>query len=208
MGFFSKYNDTEQSLLNYYIEFFTNTGIPSPSVTAGQLLDRAIEESKKYGTYYLPHNFGDIILGESKAKEDRFEKAAQIFRRKLDYKKQEGVRNDDIKKWWNLYDVERKMQEQVDLFYQTALLISLNERGLSEGERVLELQKAYPIYGEATLAQNIPEGDDKPLPFELKDRVNIFLEKYVGNSEKLKSELNNFSSLNAFIRDKVKQGEI
>ena len=211
MGLFSKYNQIEESLLNHYIGFFTSTGIPNPKSTANLLLDKAIEESKKLGTYYLPNNFGDIILGESKAENEKIEKVAQIFRRKLEYKRQEGVRDNDIKWWWNLHDVERKMLDQVDIFHRVALLIFLSEQGLSGEERISEMRKAHPIYGEATLADNIPEGDDRPLLFELKDRINIFINKCSMNSEtaeKLRLELENFSSFNAFIRNKIRQDEI
>ena len=209
MGFFDNYNEIEEELLATYSNEFLIMGLPDAKKTAKSVLDAAIGESKNSGTYNLPQDFGDIILGIKKAEQPNIEKVAEIFRRFLPQKRAEGVKDEDIRWWWNLNDVERKILDQVDLFHRVTLLISLKEKGLSEKERISEMIKAHPIYGEITFAKDMIEGDTKPLPYELKDRVNRYLEKRAKDDlEKIKQDLNGFSTFNAFVRKQIKKGNI
>lgn len=54
------------------------------------------------------------------------------------------------------------------------------------------------------------DGDDGPLPYEIKDRVNVFIERHVakGDADQYKSEVESYSSYNAFIRAKMRAGDV
>ncbi|MEE8200977.1 MAG: hypothetical protein V3R29_07385, partial [Candidatus Acidoferrales bacterium] len=65
--FFSSYTQMERALLEQYGSTFSVTRASSESEArkmAEDMLKQAIEESKKDGTYHLPHNLGDITGGQ------------------------------------------------------------------------------------------------------------------------------------------------
>lgn len=221
MGLFDNYNKIEKELLEIYSNDLATVGIPDSRRMAKELLNRAIEKSKKEGTYNLPPNFGDIILKNERVEDPTIEKAAEIFRKTLHQKRAEGVKDEDIKWWWNLNDVERHIMLSVDEMHRMALFINELEKSTALTKEMAANQaskivwKHHPIYtyGDPTQKpQNAPLGikkEDLPLPVELKDRVNIYIEKQGrDNPEKFKKEVENSSTLNALIRKEIKAGNI
>lgn len=200
MGFFnfSKYNEKEKALLDLYTQIFQGMGIPEPSKMAENLLVEAIKETKKIG---FPPNAGDRIL----EKEKKDKETHQV----LEKKRREGVRNEDIKKWWNLDDLERIMMLKVDELHRMTLFIKCREEdGLSAEQATEQVRKYHPIYGnpEDTIHT---QGDDRPLPEELKDRINIYIEKRAQEDpEKYKNEIEQSSTFNALIRKEIKAGKL
>jgi len=181
---------------------------------AGVMLDLAIEESKKEGTYYLPQNLGDIILGDAGSDNPTIKKIAESIRQKLPKKKAEGVKDEDIRWWWNLNDIERRIMLQVDDNIRGGTFIfELKKSNESSKEKAAEkaarkVRKFHPFYGDPDDTTHTT-GEDRPLPYELKDRINIYIEKRVGdNSEKYKNEVEQSSSFNALIRKEIKAGNI
>jgi len=108
------YNEIEKKTYEIYVQLFTlfigNILDPQEiQKLTKRLLDQAIEESKKEGSYNLPSNFGSILLEEDKADNPYIEKIAETIRKNLPKKRAEGVRDEDIKWWWNMNDIERRM---------------------------------------------------------------------------------------------------
>ena len=221
MSLFDNYNEIEKGLLDIYSNEFLMIGIPNAKKTAKDMLGKSIKESKGAGTYILPSNFGNIMLGEERAKDPRIEKVAEIFRRVLPQKRNEGVRDEDIKWWWNLNDVERYIMLNVDEFHKLALFISAiknskstdREKAGDEAGRIV--WEAHPIYtnGDPNIKpEKAPSGikrEDFPLPIELKDRINCYIEKKAkSNPEGIKQEFKKFSTFNAFVRKEIKVGNI
>lgn len=215
MGLFNNYNDTEKQLLEHYVQFFITMGLPDAKKTAKEMLNKAIDESKEARTYYLPSNFGDIILGNEKAENPNIEKVAEIFRKVLPVKRAEGVKDEDIRWWWNLNDVERRMMLKVDEFHKLTLFIEARKSGKSVEEAGKIMWEAHPMYTEGD--PNIKPAEaplelkqkDYRLPIELKDRINIYIEERAkDNPEKIKEELKQFSTFNAFVRNEIKAGKI
>jgi len=215
MGLFNNYDEKEKQLLKIYIQSFIAMGVPDAKKTAKNMLNKAIEKSKEARTYYLPHNFGDIMLGVEKAEQPNIEKVAEIFRRILPQKRDEGVIDEDIRWWWNLNDVERQMMLIVDDFHFLSLFISERKSGKTEEESGRAVWEARPIYTNGdpcTKPERAPfelKREDFPLPIELKNRVNRYIEKITEeNSKKIKKDLRGFSTFNAFVREKIKIGDI
>jgi len=214
MGFFNKYNEVEKELLEEYSQMFTMMGLPDAKETAKGLLDRAIEKSKKEGTYNLPPNFGNIILKEQKAEDPAIERIAEGIRNTLLSKRTEGVRDEDIKWWWNLNDVERSIMVGVDEFHRLALCMKIvDEDGFSLEEAGKQAWRYHPKYtygyrGEIKdISQQIK--DRLPLPIELKDRINIYIEKRgKSDPERYKKDIEKSSTFNALIRKEIKAGNI
>jgi len=196
MGLFNNYNEIEKQLLEHYTQFFTTMSLPDAKKTAKDMLNKAIEESKE-------------------ARNLNIEKVAEIFRKVLPVKRAEGVKDEDIRWWWNLNDVERKMMLKIDEFYKLTLFMEACKNGKSEQEAGKMMWEAHPMYTEGD--PNIkpekisfePKREDYRLPIELKDRVNRYIEKRANEDpEKIKQDLKDFSTFNAFIRKEIRAGNI
>lgn len=148
----------------------------------------------------LPANFGDILL----EKESTNVKIKSILAKK----RIEGVRDEDIRWWWNMHEIERKMMLKVDELYRGINFIKHREDGYSQEAATKIVKKFCPDYGDPNDTSNSTD-DDKPLPFELKDRINIYVENYSKlNPERFKREIENSSSFNALIRGEIKKGNV
>jgi len=160
-----------------------------------QLIKIAKKESKKEGTINMPLGFGDHLL-ENELTDPK-------IKTMLAKKRKEGVTDDDIRWWWNLHDLERRIMIQIDNIFILGTFSELCEEGFESDIAAKSVRKAYPIYGNPEDTSNT-SGDDRPLCRELKNRVNIYTSN---RSEKdqnaLKSQLENFSSFNAFIRHEL-----
>ncbi len=195
MGFFnfSKYNDIEKAMLDTYSQMLSMSGVSSSEAKklTEDMLDQAIEQSKKEGTYDFPQNLGDIILGKADTDNLTIKKVAESIRQKLPRKKEEGVRDEDARWWWNLNDVERRMMLAQDLATKSAAVLGLLDSGMASNpqQAVDMVCRFHPVYGDPN-DNSQSSGDDRPLPFELKDRINIYIEKRAGKgSEEYKREM-------------------
>jgi len=221
MGLFSSYNAIEKGLLDIYSRNFSMMGIPNSKKTARDMLDKSIEDSKNSRTYILPLNFGNIILREDIAEDPKIEKVAAIFRRVLPQKRAEGVRDEDIRWWWNLNDVERYMMLSTDNMHKLALFIEVStsskeankEQATNEaGKAIWEAHPFYTSRDPDIEPENSPfklRREDYPLPVELKDRVNRYIEnRAIDDTKKIRQELKGFLTFNAFIRKEIGVGNV
>ena len=204
MGIFSKLfgssSDIEKQLEDQYIPMFQTMmgmSLSHAKSTFSDMLKQAKEESLKEGTSKLPQNFGDIVLTNGK------------FKSALAKIRNEGVRDEDIRWWWNMHDLERRMMLKVDDINKSALFIKLIEKdGLDEKEAARRVRKSFPIFGDPDDTTHT-FGEDRPLPYELKDRINFYIEKMSQTDpEKLKKEIEKSSTINALIRKEIKKGNI
>ncbi len=209
MGFFSKLFGAETSeidneLENQYVQMFQEMmGMPIAQAksTFRDMLKQAKEESVKEGTSNFPQNFGDIILEQ--------EFSNPHFKSLLTKKRSEGIRDEDVRWFWNMHDLERRMMLKVDDLFKFSLFIKLREEdGLNEKEAANEVKKFHPMYGDPDDPSQ-PIGEDRALPRELKDRVNRYIEKrgHIDKDE-FKREIEDSSTFNAFIRKEIKRGNL
>ncbi len=207
MGIFSKLfgssSDIERQLKALYVPVFEMMmGMSSSQArrTFRDMLEQAKEEGLKEGTSSLPENFGDILLEN----ESIDEKTKSMLAKR----RTEGVRDADIRWWWNMHDLERRMMVKVDELGGVAMLIDSKEKGMKQNEAAERLRKSRLIYGDPDDTSHTT-GDDRPLPHELKDRVNVYFEKRgKTNPDKLKREIEKSTTFNALIRREVKKGNI
>ena len=119
------------------------------------------------------------------------------------------MRDEDIKWWWNLDGVERMMMLKVDELHRLVLFKkTVEEDGKTNDEAGAVVRKYHPIYGNPEDTTHT-QGDDRPIPEELKDRINIYVEKrFTDNSEKFKKEIEQSSTFNALIRKEVRNNNL
>ena len=209
--FDDSYNQIEQALLEQYASEMSITMGSSHSEArqmAEEMLKQAVEESKKEGSYHLPQTLGDIILRTAGTDHPVTKKLAEAIRRNVPRKKAEGVRDEDIRWWWNLNDIERRMMVKVDDMSRMALFTHECEIGKTDAEAAAKVRKFHPVYGDPGDTTHTT-GDDRPLPYELKERVNLYIEKHVkSHPEKYKTEIEKTSTFNALVRKEIRAGNL
>lgn len=207
MGFlknrFYKANKIEEGLRHYYIGILQDTMGLSQS-EAAETINFILEELKKEAKVdrsdKLPDNFGDVML--EKEKEDlRMKKI-------LDKKRKEGATDNDIRWWWNMHYLERGAMMKIDEMHQLAMFIKCREDGMNNDDINKKVRKTYPIYGDPGDVEHA-KGKDVPLPYELKDRINIYVQKrWTTDVEQFKKEAEEYTSFNALVRAEVEKGNI
>lgn len=134
--------------------------------------------------------------------------------------KNEGVTFDDVKNWWEMGDDKRKdVMASVHAQNMASFQWLVGTEKMSPQEALYKVAKILPCYSEYPLEQEYldemkrnPEFsiNDYPLPWELCARVGkaIMLKFSSSGKENFQKEVKQFSSVNAFLRDKIQKKEI
>ena len=190
------WSDIEKRLEPQYISFFQES-MSMPEEVAREIFKAFVEEQKeaarREGTDRLPESFGEILLEHERTDE----KVKNAFASK----RAEGVTDEDIAFWWDMHDLERRMICKVDEMNRILLFEKLvRSDGVAEPEAARMVAKRFPIYGDPNHLVLETE-DDRPLPFELKWRVNRYMtERTQSDPEKFHEEVEASTSLNAILR--------
>ena len=179
---------------------------------AKEWLDKSIKESKAAGLYFLPQNIGDVVLGYAQSNNQDVNEIADNIRKSLPRKREEGVRDEDVRWWWNLPDIEKRMLGEEYVFHKMGLYASETEgldlhdkktQNFGEGKVI----KWFPMYGNPD--DDTTQGDDRPIPAELKKRIDIYITKRAMNdSIQYKKDIEQSSTFNALIRKEIRDGKI
>lgn len=207
MGFLSRLfgspSGIERQLEDEYVPTLEMMGM-SPSEarsTLSTLFEQVRKQSEDESTAGLPQNFGDVML----QREHSDEKISAM----LGEKRREGVTDDDIRWWWNMHDLERRMMLQIDDLHRIAAFMKHKEEdGLGDDEAAYQVRKFFPIFGDPG-ADRDASGEDAPLPYELKDRINIYVQRRAATEkDTFKREVERATSCNAFLRSEIRAGRI
>lgn len=107
-----------------------------------------------------------------------------------------------------MHDIERCVMVEIDNLHKMAMYTHSLENGMNFEEAAAKVRKHHPMYGDTEDTSNT-SGEDRPLPYELKDRVNVYIEKKASNDpEGLKRQIDQSSSFNALVRDEIRKGNI
>ncbi len=196
--------EIEKQLEPQYVSFFQES-MRMPEEIAREIFKAFAQDLKdaaqREGTDRFPESFGKILL----EREQSDEKVRDAFAPK----RAEGVTDDDIALWWNMHDLERRMICKVDEMNRILLFDKLvQSNGATEPEAAQIVAKRFPVYGDPDHLV-LGTDDDRPLPFELKWRINRYItEKTTADPEKFQEEVEASTSLNALLRKAVRQGEL
>src|SRR5262245_37746132 len=179
--------------------------------TAKEMVEQAVQESKQEGTYDLPSDLGEMIVGDKPPSPSMRDIVSNV-RSRLPLKRADGVTDNDIRWWWSLFDVDRKMLLKTDDFARTTLFLHVLEKNGHLGKEVavakagVRVRKLHPIYGlpddDDDYARRTGTGkEDRPLPYELKHRVNQYIERRARRDvEVYKEDIERSTSFNALVR--------
>jgi len=196
--------EIEKKLEPQYVSFFQES-MSMPEEVAREIFGAFVEDLKeaahREGTDRFPESFGEILL----ERERTDEKVRDAFAPK----RSEGVTDEDIAFWWNMHDLERRMICKVDEMNRVLLFEKLvHSSDLTELEAARTVAKRFPVYGDPDHLV-LETDDDRPLPFELKWRVNRYMmERTKADPDKFQEEIEASTSLNALLRRAVRQGEL
>jgi hypothetical protein len=122
------------------------------------------------------------------------------LKRKLDRLRACGVRDSDIRWWWDLPPLERVLLERADLLNRMQLFLTVLQQGGTPDEAGRAMWHAHPRFDEL----NEQEGEDGPLPIELKYRIVEFMERH---PDQCRAHARDQSrTFNAFVRAKIREG--
>jgi hypothetical protein len=183
--------ELEILLENQYLEKLGQFGI-TRKVIRNQI-SKCKTESKQMGADNLPQNYGDYIIEQAKAGS---EKHKNIIHKAI----LGGANESDIKLWWNLSDLERRMIIWEDSIFRITTFTCYQSDGCSFDEAGTKLRKAYPLYGDPSDESNT-KGDDRPLPNELHERINRMTAEWAPLYVQQYSKT--YNTMNAFIRDEL-----
>lgn len=196
-------SDIEQQLERQYIPTFQKMGMPPLQAKSiiHDLYKQAENEARNEGSINLPMNMGDILL--EKESIDEGIKSMLAKRRK------EGVRDEDIRWWMNRHELDRKMMARINDMFKFAMFLKLTKAdGLSDAAATTEVKKSFTIFGDPD-DTSTSIGDDKPLPSELKYRIDTYIwKRSVSDPEKFKEDMRKSTSFNALIRQELRRGNI
>ena len=197
---FTRESALERELVQFYAGMLEACGNPTGDAkrTARELLATAKREARSDPD--LPPNFAGLLL-EREVTDDS-------TRQMLAKKRAEGVTDADIKWWWGLDKLERHLLIVVDDWFRLAAYKKDRAEGLSEEQAVAQLGKSFPIFGDPDDMKNV-KGDDRALPYELKERVNLWAEKgLLDESSGTATRLRSAGSMNALIRNEIRAGRL
>lgn len=196
--------EIEDRLRPQYVAFFHET-MGMPEDIAREIFKAFAEEQKeaagREGTDRLPESFGNILL-------DR-ERTDEKVRAAFAPKRAEGVTDEDISLWWNMHDLERRLICKVDEMNRILLFEKLKQDGsVTEPEAARMVAKRYPVYGDPEHLV-LETDDDRPLPYELKWRVNRhIMERTQSDPDGFHEETEASTSLNAVLRKALREGKL
>lgn len=193
----------ETELEKGLVELYTNMLIltfpkDEAEKIAKDMLEAAKEKMREISQDKLSPNFGNFIL-ENEKEDPSF--------MNMDVKRQDGVRDEDVIWFWNMHPLERCMLLVFDDFFRIATFLKFKDTGMSEEEAANEMKKFFPIFGDPKNTSHA-QGVDRPLPYELKDRINKWTEKNTKNLNMLEERRKKYTSMNAFIRAEIKTANI
>lgn len=213
----ANYTDVERGLLMSQTAMFMATGAPQheAETLAREMLDKCITEAKADGTYDSPPGLGDLIVGLREAPSPEYADWAERQRKRIPRLREEGVTDNDIRTWWNLPDIEARMVIAADNNANIALVLhEISEgRAYDSGDisavamAMVTVRKTFALYGDPDDTRNTT-GDDRPLPYELKDRVNRYIERHAANPASHLRDVEASSTFNALVRREIRAGNL
>jgi hypothetical protein len=194
-------SNIEKKLEDFYVPCFQEmmgASLSEAKRMFKDMFEQVKEDSQKKGTINLPDNFGDILI-ESTSDKDK------TYLLKI---RKEGVTDQDIRWWWNRHDLERGMIchfDYVNMLTQVKMKMEADRIDMNKAAEWA--RKHYPFYGDPSDTSRFT-GDDRPLPYELGNRINVYVEKRILERDLVKRELEAYSSFNAVIRKEIREGNL
>jgi hypothetical protein len=195
----------EKALEEMYTQFLCQqpTGMTFDQAldSVKEAIKQCKEQAREEGSADLPANYGDLSIKAAESGEPSSGRIVDKYRR-------EGATVEDIRELWNLDDLQRRMVEWWQNVYRVAYVMSRLKPGFSEDEKeklALDMRKMFPRYGDPD-DTSIGSGDDRPLPYVLRGRVDRWRMR-MGECE-IRDKTSKSSTFNALVREEMRKGSL
>jgi hypothetical protein len=170
--------------------------------TAKMIAEDAEEFRAKEGTASIPANAADLVLSGVAFHRFPADYGAQL--------KAEGVTEKDIRWWWGMPDPMCWFLFSWEECVAGTTFLSGLAKGLEPGTAAKRMTQSIVTYRFGPAYEDQPNfvGDNKRLPFEMKDRIDRYVESRKKDPEGYKKEIESFPSVNALMRAKIRTGEL
>ena len=196
MGLFS--SSIEKQLVQSYIMTIEPfIGIKEARKHAKKYMQMAKTNAKKNRGNKLPTNYGDVLC-------DKYLSDEKI-KTQIDMLKKEGVIEEDIRQFWNMHYLVREMATVTNDQSRVVGFLNAFEKYGDKIAAEWDVRKHFPIYGDYN---NLKLGDDRPLPPELTDRINLYIEKRKTDNFQFKKDIEKSSTFNTLIREEIRAGNL
>lgn len=195
-----EYGPLEKQAVEIYRRLFPwEESEESAKAMAREIIAKCKAEAKADGWDKVPDRFGDWLL-------EHAESGNNLLTKIIENARKDGARDEDIRNYWNMKEWERRLITFCDNYFRSAAYLKMKDEGLPEELILKNINKAYPFYGDPDDTSKCSD-QDRPLPFEIKDRVNSYLMNCGFSSfVELELKLSSNSSVNAFIREEIRKG--
>jgi len=201
MWFKNKDSEVEKKLIELYTGLLAsvrNLSKNEAEKLARDMLQTAKQKMIESGQDKIATGFGKVILER--------EKIDPGFMN-MDVKRKDSVKDEDIIWFWNMHPLDRCMMEVDDETSRLAIFMHFLKEGADSEEAANRLRKSYPMFGNPNDTKHT-KGEDRPLPVELKDRVNKWVIKNKDDLKGTQDKLQQYLTMNAFIRAEIRAGNI
>ncbi len=189
-----------ERISNAYIEMYRQMGDPTPESTIREMVREALKRASHQTPSLSGEGAGQQLL--------RLAAQSPELQHYIKACREDGVRDEDFEVWWSMHEYERQMVILADEQFSVHAMVAETGR-LGERERAADSVLRSRVFYRSPLAPPAPEepqGEDRHLPYELKDRVNRWIEKQMRQPGSLFPQES--SSANAYIRHLVRKGEV
>jgi hypothetical protein len=186
-----------------YMGIFCAMGIPKSEakVMFDGLFERASQISKQ-------KNLADVDAEKLLA----VARERPVIAAELEWKRDEGVREEDFRWWWNTPDVERQVMLQSHEHFRLTQFVTLRESGVSVEEAAHRVRVCHPIFVEFSFWDNTsPRDQHSSLPVELTERVLKHSENHRAidpSGEAWRRVCTQAGSANAAIREEIRTAKL
>jgi hypothetical protein len=176
------------------------------------LMTRALENYWKESMSELPSRFGDFVLsGTTEFPNALTERYTTNLRDSYDSKLEEGVTEQDFRDFWNEHPLVNAFYTEADYFFFFATRAG-HQTGTTEADFLhswLETAKLHAVYGAAEKVGYWGQTEaDWPLPTELRSRVAAIALPGSHYDLHTLNHAQGYSSFNAWVRDRIRLGEV
>ncbi len=191
----------ESALIELYssqIAKLSGISVRKAKKTVKEAIDECKREMIEDGWKGDYTNMGDIVLELAKSGEQKW---LEVITKAYE----DGCTNEDIIEWWNLPSLNRRMVTWSENVFRMSTWIHLKEKGLSGEQAAIEIHKVFPKYRFSNTSRD--KGDeDAYLCQEIRGRVDQYQSTH--DAEIIKTQVKNYTSYNAWVREKIRQGEL
>ncbi len=193
----------EEAYMPQLIRLHGDTKAAREDFKVGLAICKALEA--KEGTDKLPEQLGDIYLGLALFGKESTAKA--LATKIVSTARLEGATDDDIREWWNIPSLARRMLMWSELTFRFISFKSLQADGAMGADAAMaRVRRMFPMYGDPSNDKDV-QGDDCSLPHELRGRVDAHREQ-IGASAIMAIVETRYSTFNAYVRAMIREGKL